>query len=119
VISRIRDWLLHEPEQRLMAFVLAPVLPLLLTLLLLLTPQAAVLASPGICVGPVCGDQFERSETYDWLLRLRVSDQQGRHERLAIDCRGGDVTPLEGPVERGYATAVARRACRFTAEAAA
>ena len=87
-----------------------------LLLVLLLPAVAPALASPGICVGPVCGDQFERSDAYPWLLRLRVSDQQGRHERLAIDCRGGDLTPLEGPVERGYATAVARRACRFTAE---
>ena len=92
-------------------------LPIAAVVVLML--PAAVLASPGICVGPVCGDQFERSETYNWLLRLRVTDQQGRHERLAIDCRGGSVTPLEGPVERGYATAVARRACRFTHEAGA
>ncbi|MFM1811111.1 MAG: hypothetical protein RLZZ336_49 [Cyanobacteriota bacterium] len=76
-------------------------------------------AAPGICVGPVCGDGFTRSSTYPWLLRLRVSDQQGRHERLAIDCRSGALTPLEGPVERGYARAVAQRACRFTPEAAA
>ena len=78
-----------------------------------------VAAAPGICVGPVCGDGFVRSSTYPWLLRLRVSDQQGRHERLAIDCRSGALTPLEGPVERGYARAVAQRACRFTPEAAA
>ena len=76
-------------------------------------------AAPGLCVGPVCGDRFERSSDYPWLLRLRVSDQQGRYERLAIDCRSGALTPLEGPVERGYATAVARRACRFTEEARA
>lgn len=72
-------------------------------------------ALPGICVGPVCGDQFSRSHTYPWQLRLRVSDQQGRHERLLIDCRLGVVSPLQGPVERGYATAVAKRACRFSA----
>ena len=78
-----------------------------------------VWAAPGICVGPVCGDGFTRSDAYPWLLRLRVSDQQGRHERLAIDCRSGALTPLDGPVERGYARAVAQRACRFTAEAAA
>ena len=92
---------------------------LLVSVVVALVPIAPSAASPGICVGPVCGDQFERSTTYTWLLRLRVSDQQGRHERLAIDCRGGALTPLEGPVERGYATAVARRACRFTAEAPA
>jgi hypothetical protein len=110
VISRVGEWLRHGAA----LWVAAVVLPLLLWL-----PAAALQASPGICVGPVCGDQFERSDTYPWLLRLRVSDQQGRHERLAIDCRGGALTPLEGPVERGYATAVARRACRFTAAEAA
>ena len=71
-------------------------------------------ASPGLCVGPVCGDQFARSSDYPWQLRLRVSDQQGRRERLLIDCRNSVVSPMAGPVERGYATAVARRACRFT-----
>ena len=81
--------------------------------------MAPAAASPGICVGPVCGDGFERSGTYPWLLRLRVVDQQGRHERLAIDCRSGVLTPLAGPVERGYAQAVAQRACRFTLEATA
>jgi len=86
---------------------------------LVLGCAAQVLASPGICVGPVCGDQFSRSASYPWQLRLRVSDQQGRHERLLIDCRTGLLSPLEGPVERGYATAVARRACRFTAEQSA
>jgi hypothetical protein len=77
---------------------------------------APAAASPGICVGPVCGDGFARSSTYPWLLRLRVVDQQGRHERLAIDCRSGVLTPLDGPVERGYARAVAQRACRFNLE---
>lgn len=90
-----------------------------LSVLLLGSACHPVLAAPGICVGPVCGDGFARNTTYPWLLRLRVSDQQGRHERLAIDCRSGALTPLDGPVERGYARAVAQRACRFTAEAAA
>ena len=70
-------------------------------------------ASPGLCVGPVCADQFSPSSVYPWQLRLRVSDQQGRHERLLIDCRNGVVSPLQGPVERGYAAAVAKRACRL------
>lgn len=73
-------------------------------------------AAPGLCVGPVCGDQFVRSNEFPWQLRLRVSDQQGRRERLLIDCRNGVVSPLAGPVERGYATAVARRACRLDDE---
>lgn len=70
-------------------------------------------AAPGLCVGPVCGDQFQRSLDFPWQLRLRVSDQQGRRERLLIDCRNGVVSPQAGPVERGYAAAVARRACRL------
>lgn len=90
-----------------------------LACLILALACGPVSAAPGICVGPVCGDGFARSSTYPWLLRLRVSDQQGRHERLAIDCRSGALTPLDGPVERGYASAVAQRACRFTPEAAA
>jgi hypothetical protein len=73
-------------------------------------------AAPGLCVGPVCGDQFSRSSSYPWQLRLRVNDQQGRRERLLIDCRNGALSPLQGPVERGYAAAVARRACRVVAE---
>lgn len=87
--------------------------------LILVGTCGPVAAAPGICVGPVCGDGFVRSSAYPWLLRLRVSDQQGRHERLAIDCRSGALTPLDGPVERGYARAVALRACRFTPEVAA
>ena len=107
-------WLRHSVVRWAVATAL-----LLLLQLVPLGPASSVAASPGICVGPVCGDQFERSDVYPWLLRLRVSDQQGRHERLAIDCRRGSLTPLEGPVERGYAGAVARRACRFTAGEAA
>ena len=42
--------------------------------------------------------------------------QQGQHERLVVDCRNGGVSPLAGPVERGYAAAVARRACRLAGE---
>ena len=114
MISRGWVWLHHVAVR-----VVAAAALLALVLLLPVAQAAPVEASPGICVGPVCGDQFERSGSYPWLLRLRVSDQQGRHERLAIDCRGGALTPIAGPVERGYATAVARRACRFTDEAAA
>jgi hypothetical protein len=114
----VSSWIHPVPDQLHRLWRLAATL-MLVVLLVALAAVAPVAASPGICVGPVCGDQFVRSDTYPWLLRLRVSDQQGRHERLAIDCRGGALTPRDGPVERGYATAVARRACRFTADHAA
>ena len=73
------------------------------------------MAAPGLCVGPVCGDEFSRSPQYNWQLRLRVNDQQGHRERLVVDCRSGGISPRQGLVERGYAGAVARRACRLVA----
>jgi hypothetical protein len=76
-------------------------------------PAAPAGAAPGLCVGPVCGESFSRSEPYPWQLRLRVGDQRGHRERLVVDCRDGSISPLEGPVERGYAAAVGRRACRM------
>ena len=72
-----------------------------------------VAASPGVCVGPVCGDEIARSSDFPWQLRLRVSDQRGHRERIVVDCRDNRISPLNGPVERGYAVAVARRACRL------
>jgi hypothetical protein len=75
-------------------------------------------AAPGLCVGPVCGDQFSRSPQFPWQLRLRVSDQGGQRERLVVDCRDGSISPRQGPVERGYAAAVARRACRLAPSSA-
>jgi len=82
----------------------------------LLVPQP-LWADPGLCVGPVCGDGISRSAQYHWQLRLRVNDQQGHHERLVVDCRTGAVSPAGGLVERGFAAAVARRACRLAGEA--
>jgi hypothetical protein len=73
-------------------------------------------AAPGLCVGPVCGDEITRSAKHHWQLRLRVNDQQGHRERLVVDCRTGTLSPLGGPVDRGYAGAVARRACRLAGE---
>ncbi len=70
-------------------------------------------ASPGLCVGPVCGEEITRSVRHPWQLSLRMNDQRGRRERLLVDCRNGSLSPLTGPVERGYAAAVARRACRL------
>lgn len=89
-----------------------------LVVLLLLSPALILPAfgAPGICVGPVCGDGISRSAKHHWQLRLRVGDQQGQHERLTVDCRNGGVSPLAGPVDRGYAAAVARRACRLAGE---
>lgn len=84
--------------------------------LVLLVPALPALAAPGLCVGPVCGDEFSRSALYHWQLRLRLNDQQGHRERLVVDCRTGALSPQQGLVERGYAGAVARRACRLVAE---
>jgi len=70
-------------------------------------------ASPGLCVGLVCADQIQRSERLPWQLKLRVSDQRGQHERLLVDCRDGVLSPQIGLVDRGYAAALAKRACRI------
>ena len=88
----------------------------LLLALVMALPALPALASPGLCVGPVCGDEFSRSAQYHWQLRLRVNDQQGHHERLVVDCRNGALSPQQGLVERGYAGAVARRACRLVSK---
>jgi hypothetical protein len=61
----------------------------------------------------VCADQIQRSELLAWQLKLRVSDQRGQHERLLVDCRDGVLSPREGLVDRGYAAALAKRACRI------
>ena len=87
----------------------------LLQLVPLLVPGPA-LAAPGLCVGPVCADEITRSAKHHWQLRLRVDDQRGHRERLVVDCRDGHLSPESGTVERGYAAAVARRACRLAGE---
>jgi len=74
---------------------------------------AAAQAAPGLCVGPVCGDLFSRSSQMDWQLHLRIEDQRGQRERIVVDCRHGEISPQQGPIERGLAAAVARRACRL------
>jgi hypothetical protein len=74
---------------------------------------AAAQAAPGLCVGPVCGDLFSRSSQMDWQLHLRIEDQRGQRERIVVDCRHGQISPQQGPIERGHAAAVARRACRL------
>lgn len=91
---------------------------LLTVLLAFLSPLPAA-ASPGLCIGPVCGDEISRSAKHHFQLRLRLTDQQGHRERVMVDCRDGHVSPEFGPVERGHVLAVARRACRLAGEASA
>jgi len=89
----------------------------LVLLLALLWGPGVVQAAPGLCLGPVCADQITRSVEHPWQLRVRVDDQQGHRERLVVDCRDGRLSPALGPVERGHASALARRACRLAGEA--
>ena len=92
---------------------------LLLVLCMALVMAAPVFAAPGLCVGPICGDEITRSAKHHFQLRMRVSDQLGHRERLTVDCRTGSLSPAAGLVERGYAAALARKACRLAGEAAA
>ncbi len=89
---------------------------LLLAVALLVGAVQPSAASPGLCVGLVCADQIQRSGQLPWQLKLRVSDQRGQHERLLVDCRDGVLSPREGQVDRGYAAALAKRACRVAVE---
>ena len=95
---------------------LASALALLISLWAWVLPVAA---APGLCVGPICGDEITRSAKHHFQLRMRVSDQLGHRERLTVDCRNGSLSPAAGLVERGYAAAVARKACRLAGEAPA
>ena len=79
---------------------------------------ASVLASPGLCTGPVCADDITRSAKNHWQLVMRLNDQQGHREKVVMDCRAGVLSPMAGQVERGYATALGRRACRLAGEVA-
>ena len=92
---------------------LACALALLITLWAWVLPVAA---APGLCVGPICGDEITRSAKHHFQLRMRVSDQLGHRARLTVDCRNGALSPAAGLVERGYAAAVARKACRLAGE---
>ena len=76
-----------------------------------------VLASPGLCTGQVCADDITRSAKNHWQLILRLNDQQGHREKVVMDCRAGVLSPFAGQVDRSYATAVGRRACRLAGEA--
>ena len=77
---------------------------------------APVWASPGLCTGPVCADGITRSAKNHWQLVLRLNDQQGHREKVVMNCRAGQLSPMEGPVDRAYATALGRRACRLAGE---
>ena len=48
-----------------------------------------VLASPGLCTGPVCADDITRSAKNHWQLILRLNDQQGHREKVVMDLGGG------------------------------
>jgi len=87
---------------------------LAVSLLLAFGGPSPARAAPGLCVGPVCGDEFHRNPARSYQLRLRLSDQRGHHERVTVDCRDGRISPEIGSVERGYGAAVARRACRLS-----
>ena len=95
-------------RQLLLSFCLAACLSLL---------PPPVLASPGLCTGPVCADDITRSAKNYWQLVMRLNDQQGHREKVVMDCRAGVLSPMAGQVERGYATALGRRACRLAGEA--
>jgi hypothetical protein len=98
------------------------VLPLLVLVLVpmpvpvLETGTQAAAAAPGLCLGPVCGDEITRSAKHSWQLRLRLTDQLGHRERVTVDCRDGRISPPIGLVERAYGQAVARRACRLSGQ---
>lgn len=87
--------------------------------ILLFVAPAPAWSAPGLCVGPVCADAFTRSAKHVFQLKMRLSDQRGHHERITVDCRDGRISPAVGPVERGYGSAVARRACRLVGQAPA
>jgi len=85
---------------------------------LLLALPAGAWAAPGLCIGPICADEISRSAKHHFQLRMRISDQRGHRERVVIDCRNGQLSPAAGLVERGYARAVASKACRLAGEPA-
>ncbi|OUX73385.1 MAG: hypothetical protein CBC50_03290 [Synechococcus sp. TMED90] len=95
------------------------VLPLILCLIGMVSvawcPNPAY-ASPGLCTGPVCADDITRSAKNHWQLVLKLNDQQGHREKVVMNCLAGQLSPSSGPVDRAYATALGRRACRLAGE---
>ena len=90
---------------------------LLFGLLTGLVSPLRVEASPGLCTGPVCADDITRSAKNHWQLVLKLNDQIGHREKVVMNCRAGQLSPMSGPVDRAYATAIGRRACRLAGEA--
>ena len=90
---------------------------LLFGLLIGLVSPLRVEASPGLCTGPVCADDITRSAKNHWQLVLKLNDQLGHREKVVMNCRAGQLSPMSGPVDRAYATAIGRRACRLAGEA--
>ena len=76
----------------------------------------AVYAAPGLCTGPVCADDITRSAKYHWQLVLKLNDQLGHREKVVMNCKAGQLSPMTGPVDRAYATSIGRRACRLAGE---
>ena len=89
---------------------------LLFGLLTGLVSPFRVEASPGLCTGPVCADDITRSAKNHWQLVLKLNDQLGQREKVVMNCRAGQLSPMSGPVDRAYATAIGRRACRLAGE---
>tara|TARA_B100001173_G_scaffold98598_1_gene85213 strand:- start:164 stop:463 length:300 start_codon:yes stop_codon:yes gene_type:complete len=81
----------------------------------LISPRA-VIASPGLCTGPVCADDITRSAKNHWQLVLKLNDQLGHREKVVMNCKAGQLSPMSGPVDRAYATSIGRRACRLAGE---
>ncbi|TCD58474.1 hypothetical protein CWE17_04995 [Synechococcus sp. BS56D] len=92
-------------------------LPLLLCLLNLLIVSVAM-AAPGLCTGPICADNISRSAKNHWQLVLRLNDQQGHREKVVMDCKASVLSPRAGLVDRGFALALGKRACRLAGEEA-
>ena len=90
---------------------------LLFSLLTGLVSPLRVESSPGLCTGPVCADDITRSAKNHWQLVLKLNDQLGHREKVVMNCRAGQLSPMSGPVDRAYATAIGRRACRLAGEA--
>ena len=89
---------------------------LVIGLVAVLMCPGAVLASPGLCTGPVCADDITRSAKYHWQLVLKLNDQLGHREKVVMNCKAGQLSPMTGPVDRAYATSIGRRACRLAGE---